>query len=59
MGELTDKEILLIVADHLIGKASIWFEVMASNLKSWNEFVNLFKSTALGWKTSGGIKSIT
>jgi hypothetical protein len=43
MGELTDKEILLITANHLTGKASIWFDVVASKCQCWSEFILVFK----------------
>lgn len=40
---LSDKEILLIAADHLVGKAGSWYEVSAAKITSWSQFVNAFK----------------
>lgn len=41
--KLEDDDILLIAGDHLIGKAEKWWYVVGSKVKTWNEFVDVFK----------------
>ncbi|KAG1440015.1 hypothetical protein G6F56_012078 [Rhizopus delemar] len=43
LARLTDKEILLIAADHLTGKAEAWFEVACRDIKTWDTFQMVFK----------------
>lgn len=40
-----DREIILVAADHLVGRANVWYEVVASKrCESWSDFVVAFKS---------------
>lgn len=43
LARLTDKEILLIAADHLTGKAEAWFDVACKDIKTWDAFQVAFK----------------
>ncbi|KAG0974528.1 hypothetical protein G6F29_012152 [Rhizopus arrhizus] len=43
LARLGDKEALLIAADHLVGKAEMWFDVVCCEIKTWSEFQMAFK----------------
>lgn len=43
LAKLGDKEALLIAADHLVGKAEMWFDVVCCDIKTWSEFQKAFK----------------
>ncbi|EPB81670.1 hypothetical protein HMPREF1544_11616 [Mucor circinelloides 1006PhL] len=43
LARLSDKDLLLIAADHLVGKAEIWFDFTYSTILSWSEFWAIFK----------------
>ncbi|CEP08689.1 hypothetical protein [Parasitella parasitica] len=43
LARLNDKELLLIAADHLVGKAEMWFDISCSNIMNWSEFSKIFK----------------
>lgn len=43
LARLSDKDLLLIAADHLVGKAEIWFDITCSTILSWSEFTAIFK----------------
>ncbi|KAG1168176.1 hypothetical protein G6F70_008829 [Rhizopus microsporus] len=44
LAHLSDKEILLIAADHLVSKAEIWYDIACKGITTWSEFTKLFKS---------------
>ncbi|CAO3673734.1 unnamed protein product [Rhizopus microsporus] len=43
LGGVTDKEVLIVARDHLVGKAAAWFDVACSQVNTWSEFSTLFK----------------
>lgn len=43
LARLSDKEILLIAADHLIPKAEMWFDITCKDVSTWPGFTALFK----------------
>ncbi|KAF1803018.1 hypothetical protein FB192DRAFT_1340693 [Mucor lusitanicus] len=43
LAKLSDKELLLIAADHLVGEAGIWFDIVCPSIVSWSEFLMAFK----------------
>lgn len=43
LAKLNDKELLLIAADHLVGKAEIWFDIACPLIETWNTFTTVFK----------------
>ncbi|KAI8969647.1 hypothetical protein BDB01DRAFT_855617 [Pilobolus umbonatus] len=43
LAALSDKEILLIAADHLTGRAEAWFDVSCNDVVTWSEFCVKFK----------------
>ncbi|KAL0135476.1 hypothetical protein V8B55DRAFT_1394418 [Mucor lusitanicus] len=43
LAKLSDKELLLIAADHLVGKAEMWFDIVCPSIVSWSEFSMAFK----------------
>lgn len=43
LGGVTDKEVVIVARDHLVGKAAAWFDVACSEVKTWSEFSTLFK----------------
>ncbi|KAL9546104.1 hypothetical protein PS6_007856 [Mucor atramentarius] len=43
LARLSDKDLLLIAADHLVGKAEIWLDITYPTTLSWSEFSRIFK----------------
>lgn len=41
--KLTDGQILIIAADHLVGKAGIWYDIIGSTATTWTAFTEMFK----------------
>jgi len=50
---LSDKEILLIAADHLTGRAEAWYDVSCQEVVSWSTFSSMFKK-----KYCSGLESL-
>jgi len=53
LAALSDREILLIAADHLTGRAEAWFDVACANVTTWSAFCVLFKK-----KYCSGLESL-
>lgn len=43
LGGVSEKEVLIVARDHMIGKAAAWFDVTCNEVKSWSAFTESFK----------------
>ena len=53
LAALSDREILLIASDHLVGRAEAWFDVTCDSVTTWSAFTTLFKK-----KYCSGMKNV-